>query len=135
MTIIPSTAKANLGRKNLFSILSAQLSISCTVGIIMCSGLRLTNASVTLLITRWADVDLQEYWSRKMSYTINCQIIANDKKLIHDIDCDWPGCTHDARIWNRYGSMVVSVPTLDYQRWGNTYNTCLRWGGGGHMVE
>lgn len=28
-------------------------------------------------------------------------MVANDEKVIYDIDCDWPGCAHDARIWRR----------------------------------
>jgi hypothetical protein len=28
-------------------------------------------------------------------------VVANDEKVIYDIDCDWPGCAHDARIWRR----------------------------------
>jgi hypothetical protein len=28
-------------------------------------------------------------------------VVANDEKIIVDIDCDWPGCAHDARIWRR----------------------------------
>ena len=42
----------------------------------------------------------QRYWCRKQFYSLNCQIVAGDK-YIYDIDCGWPGSTHDARIWNR----------------------------------
>jgi hypothetical protein len=35
-----------------------------------------------------------------MCHAINVQIVGNDKKLILDINADWQGVTHDARIWN-----------------------------------
>ena len=28
------------------------------------------------------------------------QVVANDER-IYDVDCGWPGATHDSRIWNR----------------------------------
>jgi hypothetical protein len=43
----------------------------------------------------------QDWWCRKCFYAINCQIVCNDQHLICDVDCDWPGNTHDARIWDR----------------------------------
>ena len=27
------------------------------------------------------------------------QVVCNDEFLILDLDCDWPGRTHDARVW------------------------------------
>lgn len=42
----------------------------------------------------------QLYWCRKQFYAINCQVVANDRR-IYDLDCRWPGSTHDSRIWNR----------------------------------
>jgi hypothetical protein len=42
---------------------------------------------------------LQEYWCRKGFFALNCQMVCNDQGLILDLDCDWPGSTHDARIW------------------------------------
>lgn len=41
----------------------------------------------------------QQYWCRKQYHAINAQIVAGDTHLIYDIDCGWPGSTHDARIW------------------------------------
>jgi hypothetical protein len=46
-------------------------------------------------------IALQKFWCRKQFYAINCQVIANDEKVIYDVDCDWPGSAHDARIWRR----------------------------------
>jgi hypothetical protein len=35
------------------------------------------------------------------------QVVANDEKIIYDVDCDWPGCAHDARIWRRSAAKHV----------------------------
>ena len=42
----------------------------------------------------------QMFWCRKQFYSLNTQVVANDK-FIYDIDCGWPGSTHDARVWVR----------------------------------
>ena len=42
----------------------------------------------------------QQFWCRKQFYSINTQVVSNDE-VIYDIDCGWPGSTHDARVWNR----------------------------------
>ena len=42
----------------------------------------------------------QMFWCRKQFYSLNTQVVANDQ-LIYDIDCGWPGSTHDARVWMR----------------------------------
>ncbi len=42
----------------------------------------------------------QDYYHRKNCYAINCQVIANDQRLIYDIDNGWPGATNDARVWH-----------------------------------
>jgi hypothetical protein len=42
----------------------------------------------------------QNYWNRKQCYAINCQVIANDRQITCDIDCDWHGGAHDAAIWS-----------------------------------
>ena len=46
------------------------------------------------------DKDTQQFWCRKQFYALNVQVVANDE-FIYDLDCGWPGQTHDARIWNR----------------------------------
>ena len=42
----------------------------------------------------------QQFWCRKQFYSINVQVVAGDR-FIYDLDCRWPGSTHDSRIWNR----------------------------------
>jgi hypothetical protein len=42
----------------------------------------------------------QDFFCRKGFYAMNCQVVCNDKFLILDLDCDWPGITHDARVWS-----------------------------------
>jgi hypothetical protein len=46
-----------------------------------------------------ANINLQDFNCRKNFYALNCQVICNDELLICDLDCDWPGRTHDARVW------------------------------------
>lgn len=41
----------------------------------------------------------QDYWNRKMCYAMNVQIVGNDKRLILDINTNWHGGVHDARVW------------------------------------
>ena len=42
----------------------------------------------------------QMFWCRKQYYSINVQVVGNDK-FIYDLDVGWPGSTHDARVWSR----------------------------------
>ena len=42
----------------------------------------------------------QQFWCRKQFYALNCQVVANDKYIL-DVDCSWPGSTHDSRVWTR----------------------------------
>jgi hypothetical protein len=46
-----------------------------------------------------ANINLQDFKCRKNFYALNCQVVCNDEFLICDLDCDWPGQTHDARVW------------------------------------
>ena len=41
----------------------------------------------------------QDFNCRKNFYAFNCQVVANDEFLICDLDVDWPGKTHDAKVW------------------------------------
>ena len=47
-----------------------------------------------------ANKTTQMFWCRKQFYAINTQVVGNDR-FIYDVDCGWPGSTHDARIWRR----------------------------------
>ena len=42
----------------------------------------------------------QDYWCRKHFYSLNVQIIANER-FIFDVDCGWAGKVNDAKIWRR----------------------------------
>lgn len=42
----------------------------------------------------------QDFWGRKQTYCINCQVVGNDEGRILDICADWQGANTDARIWN-----------------------------------
>ena len=42
--------------------------------------------------------DLRVFWGRKARYSINVQVVGNEQRIC-DIDVQWPGSTHDARIW------------------------------------
>ena len=57
------------------------------------------------------DKNPQQYWCRKQFYAINVQVVCNDQ-FICDLDCRWPGSTHDSRVWIR--SSVK--PYLEEQR-------------------
>ena len=42
----------------------------------------------------------QQFWCRKQFYALNCQVVANEKFIL-DVDCRWPGSTHDSRVWRQ----------------------------------
>jgi hypothetical protein len=44
-------------------------------------------------------LEVQDFWCRKQFYSLNCQIIGNDTRMILNLVARWAGCTHDARIW------------------------------------
>ena len=50
------------------------------------------------------NVDPQVFWCRKNFYSINCQLVCNDKRII-DVDCAHSGTTHNAHVWH-HGSMA-----------------------------
>ncbi len=47
-----------------------------------------------------AGLEVQDFWCRKQFYSLNCQIIGNDTKMILNVVARWAGCTHDARVWS-----------------------------------
>ena len=49
----------------------------------------------------------QNFWSRKMCYGLNVQIVGNHKRLILDIDANWFGSANDARIWKNSAVKTV----------------------------
>ena len=57
---------------------------------------RFTNAPNNLPANKTA----QMFWGRKQFYSINVQVVGNDR-LMYDLDVGWPGSTHDARVWTR----------------------------------
>ena len=57
------------------------------------------------------DKHAQLFWCRKQFYSLNVQIVGNDRYFC-DIDVSWPGSTHDARVWTR--SQVK--PFIEQQR-------------------
>jgi hypothetical protein len=63
-----------------------------------------------------ANIDLQDFNCRKNFYALNCQVVCNDEFLICDLDCDWPGRTHDARVWawSDVRTFLESVPGAYY---------------------
>ena len=46
-----------------------------------------------------ANVDSQRFYSRKQRYSINVQVVGNENRIC-DIDCRWPGGTHDSNIYH-----------------------------------
>jgi len=45
-------------------------------------------------------LQVQDFWCRKQFYSLNCQIVGNDTKMILHLVAHWAGCTHDARVWS-----------------------------------
>ena len=43
--------------------------------------------------------------SSKHFFSLNVQIVSNDR-YIYDVDCGWPGSTHDARVWRASNARV-----------------------------
>ena len=40
------------------------------------------------------------YSNRKHYFSINAMIVGNEERIIN-VDCGWPGSTHDGRVWKR----------------------------------
>jgi hypothetical protein len=57
----------------------------------------------------------QDFWCNKMHMhnTINCPILGNDDRLIHNLNADWQGAYNDARIWVTSPGKEV----INRQRW------------------
>lgn len=52
-----------------------------------------------------AGFDAQDFICRKHFFSLNVQIVSNDR-YIYDVDCGWPGSTHDARVWRASDARV-----------------------------
>ena len=67
------------------------------------------------VITRWGILVSPPRWrmsysvpkvsSSKHFFSLNVQIVSNDR-YIYDVDCGWPGSTHDARVWRASNARV-----------------------------
>ncbi len=57
------------------------------------------------------NINLQDFNCCKNFYALNCQVVCNDE-FICDLDCDWPGWTHDARVraWSDERMYLEAVP-------------------------
>ena len=41
----------------------------------------------------------QDYFCYKMFFSLNVQAICDSRGLFMDVDCRWPGCVHDAKVF------------------------------------
>ena len=58
--------------------------------------------------------ELKVFWGRKARYSINCQVIGNEQRIC-DIDVQWPGSTHDARIWKLSHAKQIIEEQIEYK--------------------
>ena len=58
--------------------------------------------------------ELKVFWGRKARYSINCQVIGNEQRIC-DIDVQWPGSTHDARIWKLSHAKHIIEEQIEYK--------------------
>ena len=50
-----------------------------------------------------------KFFFRKQKYVLNCQVVGNERFIL-DVDCQWPGSTHDSRVW-RMSSVKAYMET------------------------
>ena len=43
--------------------------------------------------------DPHDFFCYKMKYSLNCQAVCNEKGLFLDVEIQWPGSVHDARVY------------------------------------
>jgi hypothetical protein len=53
----------------------------------------------------------EDFYSRKSRYGMNTMIVCDDRKKIRYIYLGWPGCTHDARVFN---NSTLSIKANDF---------------------
>ena len=44
-------------------------------------------------------VDSQDYFNYKQYFSVNVQAVCNAQGKFMDVDCRWPGCAHDAKVF------------------------------------
>ena len=50
---------------------------------------------------------VQNFWCRKMFWSLNVQFIGDANQRIRDVDVGWPGATHDSRVWRNCTAKVI----------------------------
>ena len=63
--------------------------------------------------------ELKVFWGRKARYSINCQVVGNEQRIC-DIDVQWPGATHDARIWKLSHAKQIIEEQIVYKIAGDS---------------
>ena len=63
--------------------------------------------------------NLKVFWGRKARYSINCQVVGNEQRIC-DIDVQWPGSTHDARIWRLSHAKQIIEEQIVYKIAGDS---------------
>jgi len=49
----------------------------------------------------------QDFWCRKQFFSLNVQLIGDNRHLIRDLEAKWAGSTHDARVWKNSAAKVL----------------------------
>lgn len=44
-------------------------------------------------------VDSQDYFNYKQYFSLNVQAVCDFRGIFMDVDCRWPGCVHDAKVF------------------------------------
>ena len=44
-------------------------------------------------------VDSQDYFNYKQYFSLNVQAVCDSQGIFMDVDCRWPGCVHDAKVF------------------------------------
>ena len=44
-------------------------------------------------------VDSQDYFNYKQFFSLNVQAVCDFRGIFMDVDCRWPGCVHDAKVF------------------------------------
>ena len=68
--------------------------------------------------------DSHDYFCYKQYYSLNVQAVRDYRGMFIDMDCRWPGCVHDAKVFSnstlnhrmRSGSLPQTFNTLSHER-------------------